>query len=261
MLNTHHFIRQIPAKCFKAFVAARSNRTARVVFRVATGIALVPLVFLVFTAFYVNFDRTSLPDLDGFIRFDRPAMGHVYDANGYVLIELGRERRDIVRYGEIPDVVRQAVLSAEDKNFFSHSGVDYSAFLRLMVKTNMQALAAHFTTFAAEDNSNRPRVFPQGGSTITQQLVRGYFLQKLSSTIDSNVLQHGGILPHVLALVVGVPSTNKLLLKIETIRLSLWIEGEMRKQYGSKRRAKEEIFARYANFVYLQILIPAKTSY
>src|ERR1039458_1014746 len=65
------------------------------------------------------------------------------------------------------------------------------------------------------------------------------------------MLQHGGILPHVLALVIGVPGTNKLLLKIETIRLSLWIEGEMRKQYVSKRRAKEEIFARYASFVYL----------
>jgi penicillin-binding protein 1A len=251
MLNTHDLIRQIPAQCQKAFVAARNNRTARVVFRAVAGIALVPVIFAVFTAFYVNFNRTNLPDLDGFIRFEPPAMGHVYDAHGYVLIELGRERRDIVRYEEIPDIVREAVLSAEDKNFFLHSGVDYSAFLRLMVKTNMRALAAHFTTFAAEGDFNRPRVFPQGGSTITQQLVRGYFLQKLSSTIDSNVLQHGGILPHVLALVVGVPGTNKLLLKIETIRLSLWIEGEMHKQYGSKRRAKEEIFARYANFVYL----------
>ena len=60
-----------------------------------------------------------------------------------------------------------------------------------------------------------------------------------------------GIFPHVLAFVIGVPGANKLLLKIETIRLSLWIEGEMRKQYGSKRRAKEELFARYASFVYL----------
>ena len=145
MLNTHDFIRQVPAKCHKAFVAARNNRTARVVFRVVAGIVLVPVIFAVFTAFYVNFDRTNLPDLDGFISFEPPAMGHVYDANGYVLIELGRERRDIVRYGDIPDVVRGAILSAEDKNFFSHSGVDYSAFLRLMVKTNMQALAAHFT--------------------------------------------------------------------------------------------------------------------
>jgi penicillin-binding protein 1A len=251
MLNTHDFIQWILAQFQLAFVAVRKNRTARVVFRGFAGIALVPMIFAVFTAFYVNFNRTNLPDLDGFIRFEPPTMGRIYDANGQVLIELGRERRDIIRYEEIPDVVREAVLSAEDKNFFSHSGVDYSAFLRLLAKTNVRALVAHFTTFDGEDASNRPRVFPQGGSTITQQLVRDYFLQKLSSTKDSSSLQHEGILPHVLAFVIGVPGTNKLLLKIEGIRLSLWIEGEMRKQYGSKRRAKEEIFARYASFVYL----------
>jgi penicillin-binding protein 1A len=229
----------------------RNNRTARVVFRVLAAIALAPVIFGMFAAFYVNFSRTDLPDLDGFIRFEPPTMGHVYDANGQVLIELGRERRDIVRYDEIPDVVREAILSAEDENFFSHSGVDYSVFLRLLAKVNLRALAAHITTSAGDEAPLRARVFPQGGSTITEQLVRGYFLQKLSSTKNSNSLQHEGVLPHVLAFVIGVPGTNKLQLKIETMRLSLWIEEEMRKQYGSKRRAKEEIFARYASFVYL----------
>jgi len=251
MLNIRYFIRQLPARFHDSFLAARNNGPAGVVFWVFSGIFLIPVAFAVFTALYVNFNRTNLPDLEGLIRFEPPAMGHIYDAEGQVLIEMGRERRDIIRYEEIPDIVREAILSAEDKNFFSHSGVDYSAFLRLLFKTNLRALAAHFTTFTAADNSNRPRMFPQGGSTITQQLVRGYFLQKLSSSKDSNLFQHGGVLPHLLAFVVGVPGTNKLMLKIETIRLSLWIEGEMRKKYGSKRRAKEEIFARYANFVYL----------
>jgi penicillin-binding protein 1A len=251
MLNTQEFFRQVPALFHRVFVAVRNNRAARVVFRVVAGIVMVPVIFALFTAFYVNFNRTDLPDLNGFIRFEPPTMGHVYDANGHVLVELGRERRDIIRYEQIPDVVREAILSAEDANFFSHSGVDYSVFLRLLAKTNIRSLIAHFTPFSGEDASKHPPVFPQGGSTITQQLVRGYFLQKLSSTKNSNSLQHEGILPHVLAFVIGVPGTNKLLLKIETIRLSLWIEGEMRKQYGSKRRAKEEILARYASFVYL----------
>ena len=251
MLNTKDLIRQARARFHRACVIVHKNRTARVVFRIVAGIALVPLIVAVLTALYVNFNRTDLPDLDGFIRFEPPTTGHVYDTNGHVLIELGRERRDVLRYEEIPDVVRGAILSAEDENFFSHSGVDYSVYLRLLAKTNVRALAAHFTTSRDEDASKRPLVFPQGGSTITQQLVRCYFLQKLSSTKNSNSLQHEGIFPHVLAFVIGVPGTNKLLLKIETIRLSLWIEGEMRKQYGSKRRAKEELFARYASLVYL----------
>jgi penicillin-binding protein 1A len=94
-------------------------------------------------------------------------------------------------------------------------------------------------------------VFPQGGSTITQQLVRGYFLQTLISTKSSNTLQHRGFLPHALALVIGVPGANQFLLKLEEMRLSLWIEGQMQQRYGSKRRAKEELFARYASFIYL----------
>ena len=251
MLNTKDLIRRARARFHRTCVIVRENRVARIVFRVVAGVALVPLIVVVLTAFYVNFNRTNLPDLDGFIRFEPPTTGHVYDANGHVLIELGRERRDLRRFEEIPDVVRGAILSAEDENFFSHSGVDYSVFFRLLAKTNVRALAAHFTTTNDEDASKRPLVFPQGGSTITQQLVRCYFLQKLSSTKNSNSLQHEGVLPHVLAFVIGVPGANKLLLKIETIRLSLWIEGEMRKQYGSKRRAKEELFARYASFVYL----------
>ena len=251
MLNTTDLIRRARAQFHRTFVLMRENRTARVVFRIVAGIAVVPLIVALLTAFYVNFNRTDLPDLDGFIRFEPPTTGHVYDANGRVLIELGRERRDILRYEEIPDVVRGAILSSEDENFFSHSGVDYSVFLRLLAKTNVRALAAHFTASHNEDASKRPLVFPQGGSTITQQLVRCYFLQKLSGTKNSNSLQHVGIFPHVLAFVIGAPGANKLLLKIDTMRLSLWIEVEMRKRYGSKRRAKEELFARYASFVYL----------
>lgn len=234
-----------------AFVAVRNNRGARIAIRILSGIALVPLVFALLTAFYVNFNRANLPDLAGFIQFEPPTTGHIYDANGHVLIQLGREQREIVRYEEIPDVLRDAVLSAEDENFFTHTGVDCSVFLRLLAKTNIRALFAHFTSFDRQAASKRPSVFPQGGSTITQQLVRGYFLQKLSSTRNSNSLQHGGLLPHVLAFVLGVPGTNKLMLKIEAMRLSLWIEEVMQKQYGSKRRAKEEIFARYASFIYL----------
>ena len=94
-------------------------------------------------------------------------------------------------------------------------------------------------------------MFPQGGSTITQQLVRGYFLQKLTSTEKNNTLQHSGILPHVLAFAFGVPATNQFLLKVQVLRLSIWLEGEMWKRYGSKRRAKEELLARYASFIYL----------
>ncbi len=218
---------------------------------IASLVAAVPLVFALCGMIYISYNRTDLPDLDAFLRFEPPTMGRIYDANGHVLIELGSERREIIQFKNIPDVLRQAILSAEDENFFSHSGVDYSVFPRLLSKINFHSLVVHAGNSTGENAAGRAPVFPQGGSTITQQLVRGYFLQKLTSTKNSNTLQHEGLSPHALALVLGVPGANKVLLKVEEMRLSLWIEGEMRKRYGSKRRAKEELLARYASFIYL----------
>ncbi|HEY3169036.1 MAG TPA: transglycosylase domain-containing protein, partial [Candidatus Binatia bacterium] len=74
---------------------------------------------------HVYFDRTDLPDMEAFARFEFPTIGHVYDVNGRSLIELAREYRQITEYKDIPPIVRDAILAAEDKNFFSHGGVDY----------------------------------------------------------------------------------------------------------------------------------------
>ena len=49
----------------------------------------------------------------------------------------------------------------------------------------------------------------------------------------------------------GVPATNKLLRKLEEMRLAFWLEREMQHRYGSKLQAKREILARYASFIYL----------
>ncbi|MGB2620739.1 MAG: transglycosylase domain-containing protein [Candidatus Acidiferrum sp.] len=167
------------------------------------------------------------------------------------MFELARERRQVIQYKDIPAVVREAILSAEDENFFRHSGVDYSVFLRVLAKTNIRAMLAHVKGSKSADPEHGALMFPQGGSTITQQLVRGYFLQKLTSTENSSKPEHYGLVPRLLECFLGVPSTNKLLRKVEEIRLSLWIEREMRERYGSKQKAKEELFARYASFIYL----------
>jgi membrane peptidoglycan carboxypeptidase len=203
--------------------------------RIASLLVAAPLVLALCGMVYISYNRTNLPDLDAFLRFEPPTIGRIYDANRHVLI----------------DVLRQAILSAEDENFFSHRGVDYSVFPRLLGKINLHALMPPFGNSNGLNTSARAPVFPQGGSTITQQLVRGYFLRKLISAKNGNTLQQSGALPHMLAFVIGVPGANKVLLKIEEMRLSLWIEGEMQKRYGSKRRAKEELLARYASFIYL----------
>lgn len=200
---------------------------------------------------HLYFDRTNLPDIEPFARFEFPAIGCVYDANGRPLIELAREYRRITKYEDLPPIVRDAILASEDKNFFSHNGVDYSTIPRVLSKVRIGALVSHLTRSAGQEEVNSGGIFPQGESTITQQLVRGHFLQKLTAQENSTPLLHGALLLRGLSCVIGPRSVNKLVRKLEEMRLSLWVEEEMQKRFGSKRRAKEEILARYASFVYM----------
>src|SRR5438105_3046091 len=93
----------------------------------ASCLAFVLLIPVAGLVHHIYFDRRLLPDLEAFIRFDVDATGRIHDARGEVLVELARENRRVVSYDEIPPVLRDAILAAEDKNFFSHSGVEYRA--------------------------------------------------------------------------------------------------------------------------------------
>jgi penicillin-binding protein 1A len=83
----------------------------------------------------------------------------VYDSSGRVISQIGEQRRIPVTYDEIPDIVRKAVLAAEDDRFFDHHGFDWMGVTRAVV-TNVVSLDAT----------------GQGGSTITQQAARNMFL-------------------------------------------------------------------------------------
>ena len=201
--------------------------------------------------YYVCLDRSNLPDIEAFCRFQLPTIGHVYDADGRPLVEMAVEYRQVTQYADIPPIVRNAILAAEDKNFFSHSGVDYSGFVRVVCKLKLGNLIGRLTKMGSRDSANTANIFPQGGSTITQQLVRGYFLKAMTAEEDSDQLRHSQILARAFASVIGARMVNMLFRKLEEIRLSLWLEGEMRTRFGSKRRAKEELLARYVSFIYM----------
>jgi membrane peptidoglycan carboxypeptidase len=201
--------------------------------------------------YHVYLDRNNLPDLEAFSRFEFPTIGRIYDAKGLPLREMAAESRQITRYQEIPPIVRDAILAAEDKNFFSHSGVDYSGFARGLRKIKLGNLMGRLLRLGSRDAANNSAILPQGGSTITQQLVRGYFLKNMTARENSGQLRHAQWLARALSCVVGARTVNMLVRKVEEIRLSFWVEEEMQKRFGSKRRAKEEILARYVSLVYM----------
>lgn len=180
----------------------RRTRLGRLNWR--RGVRYFAICIIVITAAFVSvgvhhiyFDRTNLPDIEPLARFEFPTIGIVYDANGLPLIEMAKEYRRITQYEDIPSVVRNAIIAAEDKNFFSHSGVDYSAIPRVLGKFRVGALVARF--IRQQDEVDSSAIFPQGGSTITQQLVRGHFLKTLTARENSSQLRPGGLLPRTLS--------------------------------------------------------------
>jgi penicillin-binding protein 1A len=206
---------------------------------------LIPLLPAVGLLRYVYSADSNLPDLGPFIRFELPTTGAIVDSRGVVLIELAREYRSVVTYEALPVIVRQAILAAEDRDFFSHGGVDFGSWPRVFQRSAKSSVSMWW-----KGDDFRLRL-PQGGSTITQQLVRGYFLESRTEAEDGEVPFHDGATAWVLGKAAGVPAANKILRKLEEVRLSLWLEREMERMYGSRDAAKREIFSRYATFIYL----------
>jgi penicillin-binding protein 1A len=99
----------------------------------------------------------NLPALDTLTDY-RPKMPlRIFTADNVLIGEFGEERRTLVHFKEIPDVMKKAVLAIEDDRFYEHGGIDYWGILRA---------ALHNATGGAR----------QGASTITQQVARNFFL-------------------------------------------------------------------------------------
>ena len=80
--------------------------------RVLAGTAIIAATLIAGGIHHLYFDRTNLPDLDAFSRFELPVIGHVYDVDGRPLIEMASEYRQITSYEDIPPILRDAILAA-----------------------------------------------------------------------------------------------------------------------------------------------------
>ncbi len=230
----------------------RSGTRGRIVVAVVLALLSLGTVTVITSELhYLLFDRRDLPDVEPFVRFEFPTVGYVLDADGRPLAELAREFRDVTVYADLPPILQSAILAVEDKRFFSHSGVDYRSLARVAGKARVGRLVARVIPGGWGDAARDGGLFPQGGSSITQQLVRGVFLSRMTARENSHELRPTGLAARMAASVLGARSVNMLVRKREEVRLSLWLEKEMRTRFGSKRRAKEEILARYVSFVYM----------
>jgi penicillin-binding protein 1A len=112
-------------------------------------------------AWFVSDLARDLPDYDVLAEYEPPVTTRIHAADGQLIAEYARERRLYLPIQAVPDLVKQAFLSAEDKNFYSHWGVDFFGIARAAV----QNLSAY--------GSGQPLV---GASTITQQVAKNFLL-------------------------------------------------------------------------------------
>ena len=167
----------------------------RLIFIGIFGISVVAGIFIVGAYLYF---APGLPSVDTLRDVELQVPLKVYSRDGRLIAVYGEKRRKPLKIEDVPQPVIQAFLAAEDDRFYEHPGVDYQGLLRA---------AAEFIKY---------RKIKSGGSTITMQLARNFFLG----------------------------NEKKLVRKIREIFLALEIEHVL-------KLSKDEILELYLNKIYL----------
>jgi len=123
--------------------------------------SLLSILFLLTIISILWIYSNKLPDYRFLKNYKPPVSSKVYSGTGVLVSDFSTEKRIFVPYDSVPNLVINAFLSAEDKNFFKHPGVDAKGVLRAF-KNNVFNLL----------NSKRL----QGASTITQQVAKNFLL-------------------------------------------------------------------------------------
>ncbi|MCB2113407.1 MAG: penicillin-binding protein 1A [Parvularculaceae bacterium] len=103
----------------------------------------------------------DLPDYEVLAEYEPPVTTRVYANNGELVAEFARERRLYVPIESMPDLVKSAFISAEDKNFYIHAGLDLKGIARAQISNIGNLLRGRRL---------------EGGSTITQQVAKNFLL-------------------------------------------------------------------------------------
>ncbi len=117
---------------------------------ILVGVAVIALVVVLL--------YPTLPSIEAVTDYRPKIPLRVFTAEGELIGEFGEERRSFVKIKDFPDVMKKAILAAEDERFYQHGGVDYIGTARALY-TNITAGKIR-----------------GGASTITQQVARGFFL-------------------------------------------------------------------------------------
>ncbi|MVW80024.1 penicillin-binding protein 1A [Bordetella sp. 02P26C-1] len=130
----------------------------RIVAQIAVGLAGLCVCGAVLIGLAVALTWPNLPALHAMTDYRPSVPLRIYTADGELIGEFGQEHRNVVPFNEIPDVMKHALLAAEDDDFYEHGGIDWMGMARAMV-TNLLHMSKS-----------------QGASTITMQAARNFYL-------------------------------------------------------------------------------------
>ena len=119
------------------------------------------ITIIIFTFSTLWYFSIGLPDYKKLSNYQPPISSRVYSEDGNLIAEYAIEKRLFVPYESIPEVVVNSFLSAEDKNFFNHPGVDAKGIIRAVVNN-------------IKNITQNKRL--EGASTITQQVAKNFLL-------------------------------------------------------------------------------------
>ncbi|WP_428410627.1 penicillin-binding protein 1A [Hyphococcus sp.] len=114
-----------------------------------------------FSAWYLHNLNKDLPDYQQLAEYAPPVTTRVYAGDGSLVAEFARERRLFVPIEAMPDHVKYAFVSAEDKSFYDHAGLDFRGLVRAQISNIGNVLRGRRL---------------EGGSTITQQVAKNFLL-------------------------------------------------------------------------------------
>jgi len=130
---------------------------------VLTGIALGILAIIAFALWMAALGRT-VPSVEKLSEYNPPVTSRVHAGDGTLIYEFADEHRVFIPFEAIPEHVVHAFISAEDKNFFTHGGVDYLGMTRGVINSVRNQISGSGGL--------------QGGSTITQQVAKNMLLTR-----------------------------------------------------------------------------------
>jgi penicillin-binding protein 1A len=135
------------------------RRVGRIAKWTGIGTAVLAALGALTVFFVIRHYEAGLPSVEQLKKgYDPPQVTRILARDGTLLANLFTERRTVIPLSEVPDHVKLAFLAAEDASFYEHAGLNYLGMLRALVAN----LRAGHTT--------------QGGSTITQQVVKNLLL-------------------------------------------------------------------------------------